>query len=476
MNRAIRGVSVVAAVLFFALLLNISLSYLLRSEELLNNPLNRRVRDAQFGGPRGAILVSNSPVVSTVAAPGGRFENLRSYSAGPMYAPVSGYFSYTYGRSKLEQGYNAQLTGTDDSQAITRVINEITGQAPQGASLQTTINPKAQQAAWEALAGRKGAVVAMDYTTGALLAYVSSPSYDPAELASADLNAVTDAWNRLQADSARPMSDRAGREVYPPGSTFKLVTAAAALEAGWTPQSEVDSPENLTLPGTSSSLGNVAPCGGARITMIQALTVSCNTAFANIGLALGDDALREQATRFGFGSAVGSDVNSVASRFPAQADRAQTAMSAIGQYDVAATPLQMAQVAAAIANGGLMMEPYLVAEVRNPDLSVLSRREPVQLRQAISAGTAGALQEMMISVVQNGSGTRAQIPGLRIGGKTGTAQSDPSRPNYAWFAGWAEDPDVALAVFVEDAEIPEDSIGGGRVAAPIFKAVVEALR
>lgn len=475
MNRAIRKVSVVAALMFFALLANLTLSYYLRSDSLLNNPNNRRVREAEYTQPRGAILVSNSPIAQSKASTG-RFSNVRSYANGPLYAPVTGFYSYSYGRNKLEQAYNSQLTGRSDSQFIERMIDSVNGRNTQGASLQTTINAKAQQAASTALKGRRGAVVAMDWSTGAILAYVSSPSYDPNDLTGSDVTAVKKAWDDLQADPANPMSDRAGREIYPPGSVFKLVTAAAALESGWTPLTEVASPATLQLPQTATILGNVNNCGGERVSMNQALQVSCNTAFANIGMALGGDALRTQAAKFGFNSRVTSDVNSVASRFPQTLNIPQTAMSAIGQFDVAATPLQMAMVAAGIANGGAVMEPYLVSEVRNADLSVLSSRRPTQLSTAMSPVNARTLAEMMINVVNNGSGRRAQVAGVRVGGKTGTAQSDPSRPNYAWFTGFAEDPKVAITVFVEDAAVPEDDINGGRVAAPVFKTVLEALR
>jgi len=474
MNRSIRQVGAVAAVLILALLINITASYVLRSDSLNNNPQNRRVREAQFAQPRGAILVGNTPVVQTLPSDG-RFSYLRTYTDGAMYAPVSGYFSFVYGRSKLEQQYNSQLTGTDDAQIIARLIDQLSGRQPEGASLQTTLNAKAQRAAWNALKGRKGAVVAIDYTTGAILAYVSAPSYDPSKLSSADLNSTQAAWKSLNDDPNKPMSDRAGREIYPPGSSFKLITAAAALEAGWTPQTKVDSPAKLTLPGTSMQMGNSGPCGGTKITLQQALRVSCNTAFANVGMSLGQEALRAQAEKFGFNSAFGGDVNSAKSQFPTGLNESQLAMSAIGQYDVAASPLQMAVVAGAIANGGEVMQPYLVSQVRAADLSLVSTHSPQSLGIAISANTAQELQQMMQDVVKNGTGTRAQVSGLTVGGKTGTAQSDKTRAPYAWFTGYATQLHVAICVFVEDAGADEDQ-SGGRTAAPVFAAVLNALK
>lgn len=473
MNRSIRKVAVFAGLLILALLVNISASYLLRTNSLDNNPQNQRVREAQFGGPRGAILVGNTAIVQTVDS-NGRFANLRTYTNGPMYAQVTGYYSFVYGRNKLEQAYNSQLTGTDDARAVQHFIDLLFGRQSLGSSLQTTINAKAQQAAWDGLAGKKGAVVAIDYTTGAILAYVSTPSYDPAVFASDDLSTGIQDWKDLNANANAPMSDRAGREIYPPGSTFKLITAAAALEAGMTPDSMVDSPSSLTLPGTSTKLGNAESCGPASITLQKALQVSCNTAFANIGMQLGADALRAQAEAFGFDTSFGGDVNSATSRFPASPDEAQTAMSAIGQYEVAATPLQMAVVAGAIANGGQVMQPYFVSQVRAPDLSVVSQHSPTSLGQAVSAQTAQQLQQMMQAVVSGGTGQRAQVSGLTIGGKTGTAQSDKVRAPYAWFVGYAAQPHVAICVFVQDSPTNEDQTGGA-TAAPIFKKVVQAI-
>jgi len=472
-NRAIRHVGVVAGLLVFALLLNATLSYLLRANSLDNNPANQRVLQAQFAQPRGAILAGNTPIAQSAPATGD-YPYLRTYADGPMYAPVTGFYSYMYGRSKLEQAYNADLTGSSDPRVVQQLINSLTGQPNSPASVQTTINPAAQQAAWKALQGKEGAVVALDYTTGAILAYVSTPSYDPAQLSSGDLASTQTAWTALNADPTAPMADRAGREIYPPGSTFKLITAAAALEAGWTPDTMVDSPASLTLPGTNTQLTNDSNCGGTQISLQQALQVSCNTAFANVGMTIGQDAIAAQAAKFGFGKAFGGDVGSAVSSFPTGLDQSQTAMSAIGQYDVTASPLQMAVVAAAIANNGVAMQPYFVSQVLGADLSVISTHTPVSNGQAVSATTAAELQQMMQSVVANGTGKRAQISGLTIGGKTGTAQSDKVRAPYAWFAGYAVETHVAVCVFVANAGTNEDQTGGA-TAAPIFKQVVQAL-
>lgn len=476
MNRPIRHVAVVAAIMFFALLANITYIGLVRSPALLNDPQNRRVRDAQFAQSRGDILVGNTAIVTSKAVGTGTSKYQRVFTDGPLWAPVTGYYSYEFGRSGLEQSYNAELTGNADSQFLSRVSSTLSGKQQQGSSVVTTLNAAAQQAAWNALGDQSGAVVAINYKTGAILAMVSKPGYDPNTLATSNLASAQASWKSLNADKSQPMANRATREIYPPGSTFKLVTASAALESGMKSTSQVDSPSRLLLPDTTTYLTNEDSCGGTRITLDHALQVSCNTAFANVGLKLGADKLREQAEKYGFNDPFTGDVSSVASQFPRSLNRPQTALSAIGQFDVAATPLQMAVVAGAIANGGQVMQPYLVQEVRSQSLQVQESTKPKVLRQAVSSTTADQLQSMMVNVVKQGTGTPAQVQGVRIGGKTGTAQTSKERAPYAWFVGFADDPDVAIAVFIENANVDRTDIAGGRLAGPIFADVVKALR
>ena len=367
MNGPIRRVSLVVMLMFLALVVNLSYAYVFRTESLNADPANRRVRVAQFGVDRGDILVGNTPVVTSVPVET-RFSFQRTYSSGELYASVTGFYSFMFGGTGLEQYYSARLAGTDDAQFLQNLVNTATGKRPQGDSLQTTLDARAQRAAAQGLGKRPGAVVALDYTTGEIKALVSTPSFDPNELSSHDLNATQAAWARLNSDPARPMANRAVREIFPPGSTFKLVVAAAALESGMTPETMVDSPSTLRLPGSTFEM--TGSCGGEQITLKQALRVSCNTAFANVGSQLGADALRRQAQRFGFGSTQLPELSGVASRFPANPDAAQTMLSSIGGFDVAASPLQMAMVAAAIANDGVLMEPHLVSQMRGPDLGL----------------------------------------------------------------------------------------------------------
>lgn len=476
MNHAIRRVSAVVLVMFLALMLNSTYAYVFRDPGLNEDPRNRRVTDAEFGTDRGDILVGNTPIATTKPVDD-RFKYQRSYPQGTLYAPVTGYYSYVYKRTGLEQTMNAELAGSSNSQFLARLVDMATGKRPVGASVVTTLDAGAQEAASKGLAGRPGAVVALDYSTGAIKALVSTPSFDPNSLATHDLDASEKAWKKLNADSSKPLSNRGTREIYPPGSTFKLVVSAAALASGMNADSQVEAPTSLKLPGSTSTLNNSGSCGGTKITLTQALTTSCNTAFAQLGMDLGDDAVREQAEKFGFGRDDElPQLPAVASKFPASLDKAQLAQSSIGQFDVAATPLQMAMVSAGVANNGVVMQPYLVQQVRAADLAVLQNASPKQFSRAMTSEDAQELQKMMVSVVTSGTGTRAQISGVRVGGKTGTALTDGKHTPYAWFVAWSDNPKVAVAVFVQDAGVQASDISGGRIAAPIAKSVIEALQ
>ena len=323
-------------------------------------------------------------------------------------------------------------------------------------------------------------MVALDPQTGEVLAMVSAPSFDPNLLASHDPTEVTDNYDRLRKDPDAPLLNRATQQVYPPGSLFKVVVAAAALESGeYQPDTVIPAPASLDLPDTSANINNYdeLPCLGGSVTLQEALAISCNTAFARIGMDLGDDALRKQAEAFGFNEPLGIPIPVVPSVYPEDLDAPQTALSAIGQYDVRATATQMAMVGAGVANGGVLMTPYLVAEEQAPDLSSLSTTEPTVLSRPLSSTAADQLSEMMVSVVTSGTGTVAQIDGVTVAGKTGTAQDGTVRPPHVWFLAFApaEDPQVVVAVIVENGGDLGDEATGGAVAAPIARAVMEAV-
>jgi peptidoglycan glycosyltransferase len=485
MNKPIRTMAIVCMGLFLALLLNSTYLQYLRADDLNSRNDNRRVRDAEFSRERGAILVRGNSVAESVPVDD-QFEFQRRYPRPLKLAHVTGFYSYTYGRSAVELTQNDILSGSDPRLFVNRVVDMFGNSQPKGGDVTLTIDPQAQTAAYDGLRDLggpdvKGAVVALDPTTGAVLAMVSSPTYDPNALSSHRLSEISDAWKRLNSDEDRPMLNRGIQEVFPPGSAFKLVTAAAALSSGqYTPDSMVPGGATLDLPQTETDLPNDSggDCGGRRITLTQALMVSCNVAFGFLGMEIGDDALREQAQKFGFGDRYLDDLNGQAeSRFPGDPDEPQTALSAIGQFDVAATPLQMAMVTAGIANGGTVMKPYLVDEVSSPNLAVLDKANPEPYRSAVSSSVARDLTQMMIEVVDAGTGTTAQIPGIKVAGKTGTAQSSVDRNPYAWFVSFApaDDPEVAVAVLIEDAGVERDAISGSGLAAPIAKRVMEAV-
>ncbi len=485
MNRPIRTLAIFCMLLFLALLVNSTYLQYVEAGSLNDRPDNKRVRDAEYSRERGPILVNGRPVARSKPVKD-QYKFLRTYREPLKYAPATGFYSYIYGRRAIEASENQILSGTDPRLFGNRVVDLLRNNQTKGGSVTLTLDPQAQTAAFDGLrrlgAHTQGAVVALDPHSGKILAMATSPSYNPNKLASHDFTAVQKAYRRITSDPNNPMLNRAIQEVYPPGSTFKLVTAAAALSSGqYTPDTLVKGGASLDLPDTTTNLVNEngSNCGGDRITLTQALEVSCNVSFGSVGLRLGADALRAQAQKFGFGQQYLQDLPGQAvSRFPAHPDLPQTALSAIGQYDVAATPLQMAMVAAGIANGGTVMRPYLVDEVRAPDVSVLDKTSPEPLTSnAVSASVAHDLTQMMIAVVDHGTGTTAQIPGMKVAGKTGTAQSAPNRPPYAWFVSFApaDNPQVAVAVIVEDAGVARNAISGSGLAAPIAKSVMEAV-
>jgi peptidoglycan glycosyltransferase len=483
-NTPIRRLAAFCMVLFLALLLNVTYLQYVTAGDLNDRNDNRRARDAEYSRERGAILVADDPVAESVPVDD-RYKFQRRYPAPFQYAHVTGFFSYLYGSDAIELTQNDILSGSDSRLFVDRLVDMVKNTQPQGGSVTLTIDPAAQKAAYDGLlalgATVKGAVVALEPSSGKVLALVSSPSYDPRQLASHDFAVARRAYERLSADEDGPLRNRASREILPPGSTFKLVTAAAALESGdYDPDTLVPGGAALDLPQTDRTLPNEGggTCGGDRITLTQALMVSCNVAFGSVGLDLGADALREQAEKFGFNRRYFPDINRTAvSVFPQDPDPPQTALSAIGQFEVAASPLQMAMVAAGIANGGEVMEPFLVDEVRAPDLSVLEKTDEQVLSRAVSPAVSRELTQMMIEVVDQGTGTTAQIPDVKVAGKTGTAQSEADRPPYAWFVSFApaDAPEVAVAVLVEDAGVARDAISGSGLAAPIAKSVMEAV-
>ncbi|MCK7625789.1 penicillin-binding transpeptidase domain-containing protein [Streptomyces sp. RS10V-4] len=481
MSRAVRRTAAFSFLLLAALLVNAVRVQVFEADAYTGNPANRRAAIARYAQPRGAVLVGGRPVTGSRDS-GGRLRYERTYTDGPLYAPVTGFASQTYGTSLLESAEDGVLAGTDRRLAAFPWWDRLIRRRPPGGRVETTVDPAMQRAAFRGLAGRKGAVVALDPRSGRVLALVSSPSYDPGEL-SGNGRSVTGAWRRLNGAPDRPMLNRALRQTYPPGSAFKVVTAAAALDGGLVrdPDAPLDVPDPYVLPGTRTALGNPAD-GCEHAGLRDAFRLSCNTVFARLGAAVGLRAMAETAGRFGFNDPGLRIPSAVApSTFDTHMDPAQLALSSIGQFDTAATPLQMAMVAAAVAGDGQLAPPYLVERVTDAHGVQLAPgpREPV--RQVMSSATAQQLQEMMTDVVEHGSGRTAAIDGFTVGGKTGTAQHGVRNEGtpYAWFIAWVRDrrshePVAAVAVVVEDAEAERADISGGGSAGPIARAVLAA--
>ncbi|HEX6332056.1 MAG TPA: penicillin-binding protein 2 [Actinomycetota bacterium] len=492
MERQIRRLGVGLLVLFLALFAQINYVQVFAADRLQNNPANatRQLR-AEYAVNRGRILAADGRTVLASSRPSsGLLKYQRRYPQGPRYAHVTGFYSFVFGRTELEQSFNSYLAG-DAAELLPQTLTDmVLGRDRRGASIVTSIEPAIQAAAEQAAAAESGdvAIAAVDPATGNMLALVAEPSYDPNLLAAQEGREVRRAWEELNADPDKPMVARASDELFPPGSTFKLVTAAAALENGFGPTSSWPNPRELDLPLTTETIQNFggSHCAGgaAQITLAQALQVSCNVTFGEIGLELGADLLAEQAYRFGFteepGRGVPFDIPWVSGVFPAPETFEQrepaVAISAIGQQDVRVNPLQMALVAAAIANDGVLMRPRLVTEVRDPSGRVIAEFDPEEHTQALSPGSAAALTDMMVSVVSGGTGTAAQISGVEVAGKTGTAQHAEGQSPHAWFASFApaDAPQVAVAVIVLNGGNLGDEATGGQVAAPIARAVIEA--
>jgi peptidoglycan glycosyltransferase len=487
-NAPLRRVAISVLALFTLLILNVNYIQVVRSSELRDDPSNTRVLYEEYDRERGSIVIDGNPIALSEKT-NDQLTYLRRYPQGPVYAPVTGAYSLVYGNSGLEKAENGVLAGSDPRLVVRRLGDLFTGRDPAGGNVSLTLDPAVQEAAMNALEGVTGAVVALDPKTGAILGLASTPTYDPGQLSSHDPAAIR-AYRKslVPADGAAdPLSNQAIGERYSPGSVFKLVVAAAALESGnYTPTTTVPAPNALPVGGSQLHNYNGESCnGGADQSLIDALTISCNTAFAQLGIALGEDKLRDMATAFGIDDGNGFDMplHVVPSTIGDIADDAALAQSSIGQKDVQLTAMQAAMISAAIANKGALMKPYLVDSVQAPDLTVIDQTDPEKMGQPVSADVAGELTQMMTSVVasSNGTGRKARIDGVQVAGKTGTAEvgtSGDDAPPHTWFTGFApaDDPQIAVAVFIKNGgqSGTEGTGTGGDISAPVAKKVMQA--
>jgi len=480
MNKTIRRASVFTLLLVLALLVRATWVQYYDGTALADDQANRRNAIETYAQPLGNIIVAGSPVTGSARTKGGDLAYKRTYKDGELYAAVTGYASQAYAPTQLEGIYQDLLNGTDSK--LKTVLDTVTGKRADPGNVLTTIDPAVQKAAYRALGGNKGAAVALDPKTGKILAAVSTPSYDPTRLT--DANTAGVAWKSLTTDKDKPLTNRALRQPLPPGSTFKLVVAAAALENGL--YGNVDdpthSPDPYTLQGTDRVLANEnksAPCENASIRV--ALRYSCNNVFGKMAVDLGQDKVRAMAEKFGFNDKEQDvPVRAYASVYPSGMDKAQTALSGIGQFDVTATPLQMAMVSAVMANGGKLVSPHMVSRITDGNGNVLRDYDDADSEEIVGSDTAAQLRSAMETVVQDGTGTNARIDGATVGGKTGTAQHGEknSKTPYAWFTSYGKSDstgkEVAVAVMVEQSDAARSEVSGNGLAAPVARAMMRA--
>jgi penicillin-binding protein A len=485
MNQALRRVSLACLVMFLLLLVNANYVQAFEAGKLTGDPGNGRTFAQQYQYQRGSIITSDNKTIAESRHVNGTYSYQRYYPDPLPYAAVTGYDT-PYSATGIEQAENKFLAGTDPRLTVRNLIDLITGKPKKGATVQLTINSAAQEAAYAALkaTGLPSGAVAIQPSTGAILALASYPSFNPNKLATFNGSALKQADQKYLDSPQQPLLNRAINETFPPGSTFKVVTSSTAFSTGkYTPQTLYNAPTNLKLPDTTDQLINYdnEPCGsGGKVPLIYAFTVSCNTVFGGLGMHLGGSALRHQANKFGMNRSLRIPLPVSPSNYPPVSNPAYTAYSAIGQYSDTVTPLQEAMFAAAIANGGTLMRPYMVQRVIAPNLSTLVTTQPTVLSHAVSPKVASQVKQMMASVVSSPYGTAhatAYIPNLPIAGKTGTAQNGPNNSGLddAVFTCFApvDNPEIAVGVVVKGGGLGADA--SAPVAVKIIKAYMQYL-
>lgn len=484
MNAQIRRVAVVVLSGFVLLFAAPFYWQVVAAGRLNNDPRNGRVLVKEYSIERGQMVLSDGSPVARSKPTDDALKFERVYPEGRRYGMITGFDSLVFGRSLAESEFNSFLLGKAPEQFAQNLSDLLTARPNPGGTLVLTLDPGAQKAAEDALGRRKGAVVALDPATGKVLAMTTFPRYDPNDLSSHDTKSVRKAWDRLNKDPDDPLLNRAAGGLYPPGSTFKIITAAAALEDGMAPDTTRQNEHTYTPPQTRRPIQNFGgeQCLGGKdpLRLDEALEVSCNTYFAHLGVDLGTSKLADEAAKFGLNAKSPFQLPGAAeSQIPTKLDPPSLAQSAIGQRDVRVSPLQMASVIATVANGGRRMAPYVVDRVLSPDgTKTVKRFDPQSLGQAIPGNVADELRQMLDQVVNgpNGTGSAAQIPGLDVFGKTGTAQHGDNVPPHAWFVGATSKAgkSIAVAAIVEDGGELGSEATGGRVSAPIVKAVMQA--
>lgn len=478
MNGPIRRLAIGMFAAMAALLVAVSWFQVVRADALKTDPRNPRPALSEQGKERGLIVTLDGTVLARSEQDDDSREYVREYPLGPEFAHVVGYSSIVVGDTGLEAAYASELRSRRDL-TISDLIAAILGQDLRPMNLEITVDPQLQQTAREALGSQRGAVVAIDPRTGAVLAAVSNPTYDPNLLLDPD---AAEQWETMLTDEASPLSDRATREIYAPGSTFKTVVTATGLDTGEVePGTVFSDPEVFPLPGSTATISNFSgrPCNnGESVTLLEAFVRSCNTTFADLAIQLGAGDIGITSEALGFNRDIGYEWDvpeAVWQTAELSRDNAALGQSGIGERDVRATPLHMAMVASAVANNGVVARPYLVERIFDADGETVELVEISEIGRAMAPETASLLAQMMERVVTEGTGSRAAVPGVRVAGKTGTATGSGGFSN-PWFIGFApvDNPMIALAVLVEGSPESGESATGGTTAAPIASKVIEA--
>ncbi|KAA0962011.1 penicillin-binding protein 2 [Microbacterium sp. ANT_H45B] len=481
MTKELRRLSIVMLFMFISLFAATSWIQVVEADTLAQDPNNRRTLLDSYEIQRGSIIVDDVAIASSNPADD-RYQFQRVYTDAAMWEPVTGYFNPALqSATGIERAMNADLSGTGSSAFFSEIERILSGQPQTGFSVELSLDTAAQTAAYQALQGLNGAVVAIEPKTGRILAMASTPGFDTNLLATHDADAANATYDQLVAEANKPLSNRAiAGDLNPPGSTFKLIVAAAAYESGdWTPDSTLPNPARFQLPGSNNTVANAwgGTCGdGDTVTISEAIRLSCNIPMAELAVQLGDDKIREMAEKFGFNKSFSTPLESTPSSYPQGLDDAQTALSGFGQGQVTATPLQIAMLSAGIANDGVVMNPRLVDTVIGNDLSVVRAFDDTEFGRALDATVADQVTASMVASVSNGAAQGARIDGVDVAGKTGTTENG-NKPYTLWFTGFApaNDPEVAVAVLVEDGGGQGQSGSGDTIAAPIAKKVIEAV-
>ncbi|GGN81112.1 penicillin-binding protein A [Actinoplanes lobatus] len=493
MNAPLRRSGVVILVLFGLIFANLNWIQAYKADDYRTDPRNQRVQVAEYERPRGSIEAAGGVALAQNTETEGELKYQRVYPKKEIYAPILGYKPVDGAAVGIEAAENDILSGASDKLFADRLSDMFTGDSTGGGNIVLSINPRAQEVAWKQMTDNergvtKGAAVAIDPATGAVQAMVSMPSYNPNPLANHDTAAARQAYDKLEADKDQPMLNRAVANTLPPGSVFKVIVSAAALEHNYNIGSELQAGSVYQEGGATIRNSEDEVCPGSTITLKKALTTSCNTAYSRLGVKLGRDVVIDTAKKWGFenedlvvgdleskkGLSVAASRTGAIANEDGSVDKAALAQSSLGQRDVRMTPLQGAMIAATVANNGSQMQPYLVQQQLDSDRRTIYTAKPKELREPIDSSVAKDLQEMMQSVVEEGTGKNARISGLTVGGKTGTAQNVAGADPHGWFVGYALDEDgkpvSAVCVMLENVPGGHASAEAARIAGLIMKA------